>query len=177
MVVRGMILAHSFPIVQTQAQVTINQDMKALTPFKAWFLSFLALICKGMKPEMLGLIERSIHGIRKLESAKFFGLSIPLPPSRTSPHRHLRPNPASPVRRPAPAPVRKPGGAGAAGRGAGVAVERLISQLASSPKGGRRKMGATENMLKAPLPLVQLSPAAIEKTAKITSLRQPGVWP
>lgn len=79
MVVRGMILAHSFPIVQTQAQVTINQDMKALTPLKAWFLSFLALICEGMKPEILGLIERSIHGIRKLESAKFFGLFIPLP--------------------------------------------------------------------------------------------------
>lgn len=80
MVVRGMILANSFPIAQTQVPVTINQDMKALTPFEGRVLSFLALICEGMKPEILGLIERSSHGTCKLESDKIFGMLIPLPP-------------------------------------------------------------------------------------------------
>ncbi len=80
MVVRGMILAHSFPIAQTKVPVTINQDMKALTPFDGGILPFLALICEGMKPEVLRLIHRSTHGTCKLESAMIFGLPIPLPP-------------------------------------------------------------------------------------------------
>ncbi|MDO8773515.1 MAG: restriction endonuclease subunit S [Burkholderiaceae bacterium] len=80
MVVRGMILAHSFPIAQTQAPVTINQDMKALTSFEPRVLSFLALICEGMKPQILKLIDRSTHGTCKLESAKIFGMLIPLAP-------------------------------------------------------------------------------------------------
>ena len=80
MVVRGMILAHSFPIAQTQVPVTINQDMKALTSFEPNILSFLALVCEGMKPEILRLIDRSTHGTCKLESAKIFGMLIPLPP-------------------------------------------------------------------------------------------------
>ncbi|OGB32766.1 MAG: hypothetical protein A3F78_08185 [Burkholderiales bacterium RIFCSPLOWO2_12_FULL_61_40] len=80
MVVRGMILAHSFPVAETLAPVTINQDMKALTPFEPEVLSFLALLCRGMKPEILALIDRSSHGTCKLESPKIFGLPIPLPP-------------------------------------------------------------------------------------------------
>jgi type I restriction enzyme S subunit len=80
MVVRGMILAHSFPVAETLAPVTINQDMKALTPFDPKLLSFLALLCRGMKPEILALIDRSTHGTCKLESSKIFGLLIPVPP-------------------------------------------------------------------------------------------------
>ncbi|PQA83427.1 restriction endonuclease [Limnohabitans sp. TS-CS-82] len=80
MVVRGMILAHSFPVADTLTPVTINQDMKALTPFEPKLLSFLALLCRGMKPEILALIDRSTHGTCKLESSKIFGLLIPLPP-------------------------------------------------------------------------------------------------
>jgi type I restriction enzyme S subunit len=80
MVVRGMILAHSFPVAQTAVPVTINQDMKALTPLVPEVLWFLTLICRGMKPEILGLVDRSTHGTCKMESPKIFGLSIPLPP-------------------------------------------------------------------------------------------------
>ena len=80
MVVRGMILAHSFPVAQTSVPVTINQDMKALTPLVPELLSFLTLICEGMKPEILGLVDRSTHGTCKMESPKIFGLAVPLPP-------------------------------------------------------------------------------------------------
>ena len=80
MVVRGMILAHSFPVAVTQVPVTINQDMKALTPFEPGTLPFLMLLCQGMKTEVLALVDRSTHGTCKLESHKVFGLPIPLPP-------------------------------------------------------------------------------------------------
>ena len=80
MVVRGMILAHSFPVAETLVPVTINQDMKAMTPHVPAVLPFLALLCKGMKPEILALVERSTHGTCKLESPKIFGMSFALPP-------------------------------------------------------------------------------------------------
>ncbi len=80
MVVRGMILAHSFPVAETLVPVTINQDMKAMTPYVPAVLPFLTLLCKGMKPEILALVERSTHGTCKLESSKIFGMSFALPP-------------------------------------------------------------------------------------------------
>lgn len=80
MVVRGMILAHSFPIAETLVPVTINQDMKAATPYLADVLPFLLLVATGMKPEILALVERSTHGTCKLESPKIFGMLFPLPP-------------------------------------------------------------------------------------------------
>ena len=80
MVVRGMILAHSFPVARTAIAVTINQDMKALTPVEPRLLPFLQLLCEGLKPEILRLVDRSTHGTCKLESHKIFGLAIPIPP-------------------------------------------------------------------------------------------------
>jgi type I restriction enzyme S subunit len=80
MVVRGMILAHSFPVAETLVPVTINQDMKALNPYVPELLPYLALVCKGMKREILGLVDRSTHGTCKLESPKIFSLQLALPP-------------------------------------------------------------------------------------------------
>lgn len=79
-VVRGMILAHSFPVGITQAEVTINQDMKSLTPVFPALTPYLALICKGFKSEILELVERSSHGTCKLESDKLFSFRFGLPP-------------------------------------------------------------------------------------------------
>lgn len=80
MVVRGMILAHSFPVAETLVPVTINQDMKAATPHSADVLPFLLLLTVGMKSEILARVERSTHGTCKLESPKLFGMNFPLPP-------------------------------------------------------------------------------------------------
>ena len=79
-VVRGMILAHSFPTAITSAPVTINQDMKALSPRVKEVAPYLALICRGFKREILSMVERSTHGTCKLESAKLFGWQFGLPP-------------------------------------------------------------------------------------------------
>ena len=79
-VVRGMILAHSFPTAITATPVTINQDMKALTPRVAELAPYLALVCRGFKREILSMVERSTHGTCKLESSKLFGWRFGLPP-------------------------------------------------------------------------------------------------
>jgi type I restriction enzyme S subunit len=80
MVVRGMILAHSFPTALTTAEVTVNQDMKALLPFQADLGSYLLVATKGLKPEILACVERSSHGTCRLPTEKLLRLPIPVPP-------------------------------------------------------------------------------------------------
>jgi type I restriction enzyme S subunit len=80
MVVRGMILAHSFPTAITAVPVTINQDMKAIIPFTAELIAFLLLVTKGLKPEVLRLVQHSTHGTCKLLTEDLFSLPIPIPP-------------------------------------------------------------------------------------------------
>jgi type I restriction enzyme, S subunit len=79
MVVRGMILAHSFPTAVTVAEVAINQDMKALVPFDPQLRDYLLLATKGLKPDVLNLVQRSTHGTCKLLTDDLFLVPIPLP--------------------------------------------------------------------------------------------------
>lgn len=79
-VVRGMILAHSFPVGITQTEVTINQDMKSLTPYIRALADYLALAMRGFKQDILALVDRSTHGTCKLESEKLFSYRFALPP-------------------------------------------------------------------------------------------------
>jgi type I restriction enzyme S subunit len=80
MVVRGMILAHSFPTALTTRVVTVNQDMKALIPLDKEMGPYLLLATNGLKSEVLDLVERSTHGTCKLPTDKLFGMPIPIPP-------------------------------------------------------------------------------------------------
>jgi type I restriction enzyme S subunit len=80
MVVRGMILAHSFPIALTEVPLTVNQDMKAVVPFAPDIAPILVLTLKGLKRRILTLVERSTHGTCRLPTAGLFDLPIPVPP-------------------------------------------------------------------------------------------------
>ena len=80
MVVRGMILAHSFPTALTTAEVTVNQDMKALLPFDVRIAPFLLVATKGHKRRVLDVVERSTHGTCKLPTTSLFALPIAVPP-------------------------------------------------------------------------------------------------
>jgi type I restriction enzyme S subunit len=80
MVVRGMILAHSFPTALTAREVTVNQDMKALVPFDEEIGRFLLLLTKGLKATVLRLVERSTHGTCKLSTDALFALPLPIAP-------------------------------------------------------------------------------------------------
>ncbi len=79
MVVRGMILAHSFPVAITAREVTINQDMKALVPPRE-VSSYLLMYLQAVKSVVVGLVDRSSHGTCKLVSEKLWAHTVLLPP-------------------------------------------------------------------------------------------------
>ncbi|WP_397459638.1 restriction endonuclease subunit S [Pseudomonas asplenii] len=79
MVVRGMILVHSFPVALTAREVTINQDMKALVP-PAEISDYLLMYLQAAKGLMVGLVDRSSHGTCKLISEKLWSHIVSLPP-------------------------------------------------------------------------------------------------
>lgn len=76
-VVRGMILAHTFPVAVNLVPVTLNQDMKAITPHEGIDVDFLATILKGAEREMLSRIEVAGHGTRRLQTANWNSIKIP----------------------------------------------------------------------------------------------------
>ena len=79
-VVRGMILAHSFPVGIATVPLTINQDMKALVLAAPEIGEYLLRALKGMKPFMLMRVQRSSHGTCRLEGADYSDFSVPIPP-------------------------------------------------------------------------------------------------
>ncbi len=79
-VVRGMILAHTFPSAVLRAPATINQDMKALVPKKELLPEFLCALFWASNPRILELVEKSSHDTRKFETEKLLGTNIVVPP-------------------------------------------------------------------------------------------------
>ena len=80
MVVRGMILAHSFPTAILAREGTVNQDLKALVPFDPDLSPYLLLLSKGIKRRVLALVSRSTHGTCKLPTRELLSLPLPIPP-------------------------------------------------------------------------------------------------
>jgi type I restriction enzyme S subunit len=79
MVVRGMILAHSFPVAITNCEVSINQDMKALTvPIE--IVDFVFLNLRALRSKFVSMVDRSGHGTCKLTSQKLWKEYIVIPP-------------------------------------------------------------------------------------------------
>ncbi|BBJ88243.1 restriction endonuclease subunit S [Raoultella ornithinolytica] len=78
-VVRGMILAHTFPVAIVKKEATINQDMKAIST-DLYHPDFLIKMMQACSTRVLSLVDRSSHGTCKLVSDKLFSLVLPLPP-------------------------------------------------------------------------------------------------
>lgn len=79
-VVRGMILAHTFPSAVLRVPAAINQDMKALIPIENIFPEFLCLMFWAYNSRVLELVERSTHDTRKLETPKLLDTKVVVPP-------------------------------------------------------------------------------------------------
>ena len=79
-VVRGMILAHSFPTAINIVPVTINQDMKALRCATRITSEFLVNVFKGAEDYLVSLADLSAHGTRKLETEALGRFGVPVPP-------------------------------------------------------------------------------------------------
>jgi type I restriction enzyme, S subunit len=79
-VVRGMILAHSFPTAVTDAPVTINQDMKALRCGEKLEVAYLFWCLNGFAKVFSNLAQESAHGTRKMETETLKKFCVPVPP-------------------------------------------------------------------------------------------------
>jgi type I restriction enzyme S subunit len=78
-VVRGMILAHTFPVAINTVPATMNQDMKALS--SSLNHQYLAFLLKGIQGLILSLMEESAHGTKVLRTDVFKNTFLPVPPS------------------------------------------------------------------------------------------------
>lgn len=79
-VIRGMILAHSFPVAITEREVAFNQDMKAVVLNESFSASYLFHWFKWAKPTLLKKMSESSHGTKRLVMDDLFAMKIPTPP-------------------------------------------------------------------------------------------------
>ncbi len=78
-VVRGMILAHSFPVTLTLQTVAFNQDIKALIPSEKFLSEFILYWLQYNRNNILALVSEATHGTKRLLQEEL--LSFPIPHS------------------------------------------------------------------------------------------------
>jgi len=78
-VVRGMILAHSFPTAINTVPLTINQDLKALRCCERLNPFFLKMVLEGATRYLVDQADSSAHGTKKIETDVLGALGIPVP--------------------------------------------------------------------------------------------------
>ena len=76
-VVRGMILAHTFPVARTLVPAAFNQDMKALIVSDEYLPKYIQYWFGYAASRYLRLVSESSHGTKRLESDKLFSLAVP----------------------------------------------------------------------------------------------------
>ncbi|TAK54584.1 MAG: restriction endonuclease subunit S [Gammaproteobacteria bacterium] len=79
-VVRGMILAHTFPVSVLRVPATVNQDLKALLPRKHINAQFLAHCLRVQNIRALGHVSESAHGTKRLDADGLEKLQVLHPP-------------------------------------------------------------------------------------------------
>lgn len=79
-VVRGMILAHSFPVVLGLRDFAFNQDIKAARASELLSSRFLANWLVAHRDQFLKLTTESTHGTKRLEMSALLQMTIALPP-------------------------------------------------------------------------------------------------
>lgn len=79
-VVRGMILARSFPVAVLRTEGFINQDMKALLPCEAIEPQFLASCLRCEAAFVLQQVSEAGHGTKRLDAEGLSRVPIILPP-------------------------------------------------------------------------------------------------
>ena len=79
-VVRGMILAKTFPVVEILVPMAINQDLKGLYSNLLLKNEFLAYLLKGSSKESLSRLDEAGHGTKALRMDKWTSMKLPVPP-------------------------------------------------------------------------------------------------
>lgn len=78
-VVRGMILAHTFPVCVLRVPATMNQDMKALLPKEQIDAQYLATCLRVQSGHALAQTSNSAHGTKRIDSDGLSKIRILLP--------------------------------------------------------------------------------------------------
>lgn len=78
--VRGMMLARAFPVLETQVSAAINQDLKAITPRSDMCSGFIAWTLRGAAQESLDRCAEAGHGTKALRMDAWLSMPIACPP-------------------------------------------------------------------------------------------------
>lgn len=78
-VVRGMILARTFPVALTASTMAINQDLKAILPGERLSGAFVAWFLRGTSDQSLRRLDEAGHGTKALRMDAWTSLEIALP--------------------------------------------------------------------------------------------------
>jgi type I restriction enzyme S subunit len=81
MVIRGMILAHSFPVARAERPLACNQDMKALVVHDDIDSNYVLYWLIAHAQQLRGLTTESTHGTKRLPPETLFRVPFPLPPT------------------------------------------------------------------------------------------------
>jgi len=79
-VVRGMILAHTFPIAIVGIPVAFNQDMKAILVSHNFNPKFIYYWLQFRSKDILKLVSDSSHGTKRIPTEQLFRLQVPYLP-------------------------------------------------------------------------------------------------
>jgi type I restriction enzyme S subunit len=79
-VVRSGILAHTLPVALIDAEVTINQDLKAFYSHEPTLNEWLALSLRTMSTDILGANRKDGTTVQSVRYGELQGLKIPVPP-------------------------------------------------------------------------------------------------
>lgn len=78
--VRGMMLARAFPVLETQVPAAINQDLKAITPSSDMSSGFIAWTLRGTAQESLDRCSEAGHGTKALRMDAWLSMPVACPP-------------------------------------------------------------------------------------------------
>ncbi|MDE0853159.1 MAG: restriction endonuclease subunit S [Nevskia sp.] len=79
-VIRGMILAHSFPTAINMVRIGINQDMKAILPADEYNVIYLKAVVDALKARILSVVSTAGHGTKRLDLRDASEVAVPMPP-------------------------------------------------------------------------------------------------
>ena len=83
MVTRSGILRHTFPVAVTEVPVTLNQDLKSLTPMPGVLPKYVLFALKAFNREILHICSKQGTTVNSIETEKLLSYKIPLaPPDR-----------------------------------------------------------------------------------------------
>lgn len=80
-VMRSGILAHTFPVAHTTAQITINQDLRALSPAEGVLPEYVAYGVRASGQEILRTMSKDGTTVASVDATMLAGFELPLAPS------------------------------------------------------------------------------------------------